>query len=127
MRNTFEQWAGDSFELDPLHAPGKVFFSEPAAPADASASQGPASTSTPEQAQAQEASQQQDGSVSESSTDNEGGDSSSNDSGDDDDDFESQWAKGGWLNDNPIGTPTEREHYVLQQNLPVFRVLLRKV
>ncbi|GIL64664.1 hypothetical protein Vafri_18575 [Volvox africanus] len=36
----------------------------------------------------------------------------------------SEWAKGGWLAENPIGTPTEREHYVVQQGLPVFRMLL---
>ncbi len=36
------------------------------------------------------------------------------------------WAQGGWLVDNPVGTPTEREHYVLQQGLPVFRVLLAR-
>ncbi|KAG2444034.1 hypothetical protein HYH02_009232 [Chlamydomonas schloesseri] len=38
--------------------------------------------------------------------------------------LESVWAAGGWLRDNPVGTPTEREHYVLQQGLPVYRVLL---
>ncbi|GLI71109.1 hypothetical protein VaNZ11_016182 [Volvox africanus] len=36
----------------------------------------------------------------------------------------SEWEKGGWLAENPIGTPTEREHYVMQQGLPVFRLLL---
>ncbi|KAG2426649.1 hypothetical protein HXX76_012962 [Chlamydomonas incerta] len=38
--------------------------------------------------------------------------------------LESLWAAGGWLRENPVGTPTEREHYVLQQGLPVYRVLL---
>ncbi|GIL85930.1 hypothetical protein Vretimale_8993 [Volvox reticuliferus] len=36
----------------------------------------------------------------------------------------SEWAKYGWLAENPVGTPTEREHYVAQQGLPIFRLLL---
>lgn len=46
-----------------------------------------------------------------------------------DDDYltmQSEWGKQGWLRDNPLGVPTEREHYVLQQGLPVYRVLLVK-
>lgn len=31
-----------------------------------------------------------------------------------------------WLDTNPLPVPTERELYVLNQNLPVYRVLLRK-
>jgi tRNA (guanine-N7-)-methyltransferase len=31
-----------------------------------------------------------------------------------------------WLEINPLGVPTERELYVLGQNLPVYRVLLKK-
>ena len=31
-----------------------------------------------------------------------------------------------WLQDNPLPVPTERELYVLGQNLPVYRVLLQK-
>ena len=31
-----------------------------------------------------------------------------------------------WLDDNPLVVPTEREKYVLAQNLPVYRVLLTK-
>jgi hypothetical protein len=48
----------------------------------------------------------------------------------DEDDYltmSSEWAKAGWLKKNPLGTPTEREHYVMQQGLPVYRILLRKV
>jgi hypothetical protein len=44
----------------------------------------------------------------------------------DSDDFESSWAAGGWLSDNPLGVPTEREHYVMSQGGKVFRVLLTK-
>jgi tRNA (guanine-N7-)-methyltransferase len=38
--------------------------------------------------------------------------------------FESTWGAGGWLVDNPLGVPTERENYVLSQGGKVFRVLL---
>jgi tRNA (guanine-N7-)-methyltransferase len=31
-----------------------------------------------------------------------------------------------WLKTNPLGVPTERELYVLEQNLPVYRVLFQK-
>ena len=31
-----------------------------------------------------------------------------------------------WLQDNPLPVPTKRELYVLEQNLPVYRVLLQK-
>lgn len=31
-----------------------------------------------------------------------------------------------WLATNPLGVPTERELYVLEQNLPVYRALFRK-
>ncbi|KAL6749289.1 putative methyltransferase-domain-containing protein [Haematococcus lacustris] len=40
--------------------------------------------------------------------------------------FQSQWALGGWLADNPLGVPTEREHMVTQRGLPVYRMLLVK-
>lgn len=39
---------------------------------------------------------------------------------------ESCWAAWGWLRHNPLGVPTEREHYCMQQQLPVYRVLLEK-
>lgn len=32
-----------------------------------------------------------------------------------------------WLSTNPLPVPTERELYVLEQNLPVYRVLFKKV
>jgi hypothetical protein len=44
--------------------------------------------------------------------------------GSDSEAFESTWAAGGWLVDNPLGVPTERENYVLSQGGKVFRVLL---
>lgn len=36
------------------------------------------------------------------------------------------WAAAGWLVDNPLGVPTEREVHVLAQGLPVYRILLVK-
>lgn len=36
------------------------------------------------------------------------------------------WASKGWLMDNPLGVPTEREHYVLSSGRPVYRFLLQK-
>eukprot|EP00976_Prorocentrum_cordatum_P019478 395018-Prorocentrum_minimum.AAC.1 len=35
-----------------------------------------------------------------------------------------EWAAHGWLKENPMGVPTEREVYVLGDNLPVYRVML---
>lgn len=40
--------------------------------------------------------------------------------------WESTWAAHGWMATNPLGVPTEREVYVTQDKLPVYRVLLRK-
>lgn len=41
--------------------------------------------------------------------------------------YDSRWGRqGGWLRHNPLGVPTEREFYVQQQGLPVFRMLLVK-
>eukprot|EP00798_Chlamydomonas_sp_ICE-L_P008292 gene8292-1563_t len=44
----------------------------------------------------------------------------------DTDNIVSEWSKGGWLVDNPIGVPTEREVYVGQQGMPVYRILLER-
>lgn len=99
MRDQFEQYSSVSecFELDQVHfQPNAVFFSY------------------------------------------EGNDSDGNDEGSNADDttdtststdtpiaWESVWArKGGWLRDNPLPVPTERELHVLGQGLPVYRVLL---
>jgi tRNA (guanine-N7-)-methyltransferase len=38
--------------------------------------------------------------------------------------YDSQWKIGGWLKKNPLPVPTERELHVLNQNLPVYRVML---
>jgi hypothetical protein len=40
--------------------------------------------------------------------------------------MDSKWAAEGWLRENPLGAPTEREFYVTQRGLPVYRTLLMK-
>lgn len=42
------------------------------------------------------------------------------------DGWASQWAARGWLQDNPMGVPTEREVYVTDGGFPVYRVLLER-
>jgi hypothetical protein len=42
------------------------------------------------------------------------------------DGWASQWAARGWLQENPMGVPTEREVYVTDGDLPVYRVLLER-
>lgn len=37
------------------------------------------------------------------------------------------WAAAGWLIQNPLGVPTEREVSTKQQSLPVYRILLERV
>ncbi|KXZ50537.1 hypothetical protein GPECTOR_16g712 [Gonium pectorale] len=155
MRNTFELYGGDAFELAPQHAEGPVFHSRPTAPAasaccgggEAASSSGAFAASTGlgggQGAGAGAAAGTQlhhlsdgggwaaDGAGAGSSTESDAGADSEGDgeSANDDEDGDianmvSQWAAGGWLMNNPIGTPTEREHYVGQQGLPVYRVLL---
>lgn len=38
----------------------------------------------------------------------------------------SAWAGHGWLQDNPLGLPTEREIHSLEQGLRVYRIMLVK-
>ena len=42
------------------------------------------------------------------------------------DKWRSSWARAGWLEENPIGVPTEREVQTLGEGLPVFRVMLQR-
>jgi tRNA (guanine-N7-)-methyltransferase len=143
MRDEFEQYAGDILHLSPLHAtPGAMFHWTPDQEAAAAAASALPSDVARRQQQQQQ--QQQQHSVSSS----EAGDSSCSSSADHHEDdaeedselhsedyasetssdkrFVSSWAAGGWLVDNPLGVPTEREHYVQAQGGKVFRVLLVK-
>ena len=45
---------------------------------------------------------------------------------DGDDGWRSTWAHAGWLDENPLGIPTEREIQTTGEGLPVFRVMLRR-
>jgi len=48
------------------------------------------------------------------------------DSDAEDDGWRSTWVHGGWLSENPLGVPSEREVQTLGEGLPVFRVMLRR-
>ena len=43
-----------------------------------------------------------------------------------DDGWRSTWAHAGWLDENPLGIPTEREVQTTGEGLPVFRIMLRR-
>mmetsp|Transcript_15948 Transcript_15948/g.44534 ORF Transcript_15948/g.44534 Transcript_15948/m.44534 type:complete len:336 (-) Transcript_15948:24-1031(-) len=43
------------------------------------------------------------------------------------DTWTSQWVSHGWMAENPLGVPTEREVYTQESGLPVYRVLLVRV
>jgi hypothetical protein len=45
---------------------------------------------------------------------------------DDDDDENSEWKKRGWLKENPLPVPTERECLVSEQGGEVYRVYLTR-
>ncbi len=120
MRNCFEMYAGKSFELAPQHSGREedVFFS--------SASIGPQPEGGLEESDSSSAGDGREASASGISTDDDS--TAEDDQQEEDfDSMQSEWSKGGWLRVNPIRVPTEREHYVMQQGLPVYRVLLRRV
>lgn len=116
MRNAFEMLCGDDFNLAPQHFdPEGVFFTPEG---DRLGNVGTASS----QEAASEAELEETCNESEQPEEEEVASPSL-----DFDMFESKWASiGGWLKSNPIGIPTEREHHVNQQKLPVYRVLCIK-
>jgi hypothetical protein len=139
MRDEFEQHAGDVLSLSPLHTSGRVFHwtreQEAAAVAAVVAQQAqqaaPAPAAQQEQAGAEQ--QQQQGLAAAVAAVQDGAagadEGSSGDGADDEGEpegFVSTWAAGGWLADNPLGVPTEREVYVTEQGGKVFRVVLVK-
>lgn len=135
MRDEFEQYAGDVLQLSPLHSTAAVFHwtRDQEAAAAAAAKQAPPAHNSSSQTLQQQREQQQQRSV-ESDVDtptdsySEGSGSASDDEDElpDGEQFISTWAAGGWLVENPLGVPTEREHYVQAQGGKVFRVLLVK-
>ena len=116
MRNIFEMYAFPHFELAPQHSglEEDVFYSAQSDTCSLPPSEQDAET---ELASPTGASSDDEGSEAEEAV-------GPGETAEDYDSMKSQWAAAGWLKRNPIGVPTEREHYVLQQGLPVYRVLL---
>ena len=135
MRDAIEAAAPEAFDLSTLHQqPGAVFHwteeqeQEVQAAEEAAAVSG---SSSVRKSSSCSTSSRSNGANSSFGTEDEVGSgdegaayddgvSSSVDEGE----FVSEWAKAGWLVENPIGAPTERENYVMQQKGKVFRVLL---
>jgi tRNA (guanine-N7-)-methyltransferase len=143
MRDEFEQYAGDILQLSPLHSPATTFQWTPEQEAAAAAaSEQPSDVARRQQQQQQHGDEAATSSSSSSSEGDGSSDSSQENSSSADDEgyeevhssqlhseeeqFVSSWAAGGWLVDNPLGVPTEREHYVQAQGGKVLRVLLVK-
>lgn len=147
LRDAVEAAAAGDFELHPLHSePGRTFEARsPGGNADSSGGFAGAAGAAAQGAGGGGDAAPADGSwefgtVSDdgaSSNDEGGGGGGAGGGGEDDDDdegedggggvFVSEWAKGGWLRDNPVGVPTEREYYVAEtQGADIYRVLLVK-
>lgn len=138
MRDEYEQHAGDVLQLSPLHSTAPVFQwsqqQENAALAAAAAAAAAAKAAakqqqqthaeTPSAAAAADGDAEDDDGSSSSNSNNV--DSGSSEDTSSSDGFVSKWAEGGWLVDNPLRVPTERENYVQRQGGKVFRVLLVK-
>ncbi|KAF5836399.1 putative methyltransferase-domain-containing protein [Dunaliella salina] len=146
MRNVFEHQGAAFFDVAPEHhQPEATFFSAPESeseqgsdksnPGSEGASQAPiqgAHQHVAEMQSAQRGSEaawgdDEQGSKEYSDGEDEeqqgGGIRHANSEGDWEN-MVSRWAEAGWLKDNPVGVPTEREFYVEQQQLPVYRMLL---
>jgi tRNA (guanine-N7-)-methyltransferase len=132
MRDEFEQHAGDMLQLSDLHAAAAVFHwtrdQEQAALAAAAAADPSSTIKQHHQQEQQQECQADQGGVEGAAASGPAGvvgcDGSSDESNHQT--FVSEWAAGGWLVDNPMGVPTEREHYVQAQGGKVFRVMLVK-
>jgi tRNA (guanine-N7-)-methyltransferase len=130
MRDAMEEWAGkEAFELAPQHFAGEgATFEDVGPPAD--------QVRNEQQKQGKKKQQKTEGGEEEGGkAAAEAGEGKDDDDDNDDDDqaaatadtFVSEWSKqGGWLTANPIGVPTEREHYVTAGGGSVFRVMLRR-
>ncbi len=108
MRAEFEQHAGDVLHLAELHAaPGATFSWNAVQEAAALAASGAVVNARDAAAIAAAAAA---GAVG--GTNQDGSTASA---------FVLRWADGGWLCENPLGVPTEREHYVGVSGGRVFR------
>jgi tRNA (guanine-N7-)-methyltransferase len=122
MRDAFEQQGSEAFGLHPLHQQAAVYqwTDQDQQAAAAIAGGEPSASATTHAASNDGEATAADSSRSSAEEEEEVGAAGQ-------EVFVSQWAAGGWLVDNPLGVPTEREHYVQQQGGPVYRVLLTKV
>ena len=121
MRDDFERHAGAAFRLSPLHAAEGATFR--AARAEACTNPMRETVASLQQlkhlarnrAAAEAAAAAEGGAPMAAAAAAEEGDG-----------WQSTWEAGGFLAENPLGVPTEREVYTLESGLPVFRILLEK-
>lgn len=108
MRDQFERHSEGVFDVSQAHhAPDSVFYSaaQPESGAAAAAA-GPGSSSGSEPSQYGALDDSSDGEIQPAE--------------------QFLWAGRGWLRENPLGVPTEREVATMKQGLPVYRFMLRK-
>jgi hypothetical protein len=125
LRDAVEEAAADAFELAPPHGdPARVFFAD-SPPAEVEGSSGDAAGDAAEAGGGAAAGGAASSGDAWQFLETSGDQWSSSDDGDGGGPFASQWARAGWLRDNPVGVPTEREYYVAAtQGGDVYRVLL---
>ncbi|GLC40732.1 hypothetical protein PLESTB_000028300 [Pleodorina starrii] len=151
MRNAFERHGSGAFRVDDVHANQPVFPCTPAAAVAAAAvatsggrkSSPEAIGSTSEAEETRPSSSEAGGAVRPTSSASSlpGGVETTSGSGQpegasergasagvvDEDDllwFQGSWERAGWLVENPVGAPTEREVYQMATKGPVYRALL---
>lgn len=113
LRDAVESVAAACFEPAPQHAPTGAVFHTSSRAAAAPETGGDAHGAVEEWGGGEGGG----GGASGSGSDGEGGEGG--------EPFVSRWAEAGWLRDNPVGVPTEREYYVAAtQGAPVYRILL---
>lgn len=123
LRDAIEEVDSASFALHPLHSePGATFAARsPGGFATSSGGYAPEGGEEPPAAAAGEDDGGWQPALADASSSGDDG------SGDEGEPFISAWAAAGWLRDNPVGVPTEREFYVAStQGADVYRVLLVK-
>lgn len=114
MRDTFESAAGQHFQPDAsLHQPDSVFFQETPPPEPAADAQPTPPVSA---AQSEPAVDGSSGEAGAAATKVEPPGVAKR----------LEWSKNGWLTDNPLGVPTERELHTTDRGLPVYRIMLVK-
>lgn len=119
LRDAVEEAASESFEPSPLHSdPANVFHARSSGGGGEPIKEGAAAGDASAEASVGALSEETVGLGFGTVTDSDGEAEPL---------FVSEWAAAGWLRDNPVGVPTEREHYVaVTQGADVYRVLLVK-